>query len=538
MTQPEPRKSVYAPPSAWILESLRALGYSAATAAADIVDNSVSAGAKKIWLANGMAPNPTDSYVAFADNGSGMSEARLEEAMRAGSRDPRSMLGTGELGRFGLGMKSASLSQGRRLTVWSKSLGSEPSVCQWDLDRIDDWQLFKSPLPIDGQHLAHILELTGLDKLVSGTVVMWSNLDRFLEINATDQAELGLVAEEDLSAEEVMARKVHGMLEHVGQVFHRFLTPQGSEPARLEVSKIFSDGSVYPVAAWDPFLETAGFASGKTQNLPQQRVLRGQRGEATIRPVILPHRTDLPDETWSMLSGHGSLIGLQGFYVYREDRLISIGGWLGLDLSSDDPYKLARIAINLRNTADAQWKVTVDKSSVQIPAAAARLLTTIASAARKHSAEVYRGRPRGPKVPGKSRSDAPVPIWKRHQHESEGRRRTTFQINRAHPMVKEAAKDPRRLAELLNAVEGGVPYAEIRISLGDRDVEIAGVPDIATAKQHLQEAVEILKRSDEKRCQTLLRIAESVEPFSIEEYRAGVSQLTEEWNCRRGKAND
>lgn len=521
------------PPGAWILESLRGLGYSAATAAADIVDNSVSAGANKVWLFNEMAPSPTDSYIAFADNGRGMNEENLNEAMRLGSKDPRPDLSDGELGRFGLGMKTASLSQGRRLTVWSKAEGSQPCIRQWDLDRIDDRWLFSEPLLADLEHLAGIQKATGLATLPSGTVVMWSNLDRFLEVSAADQVELSLAAEDVLSAEQVMARKVNGMLEHIGQVFHRFLTPQQEgKPARLRVAKVYDDGSEFPVAPWDPFLETAQHSSPKVQRLQPTKLLKTQRGEATVKPVILPHRSDLRDDTWAMLAPSGSLIGLQGFYVYREDRLISIGGWLGLDRSSDDPTKLARIAVFLGNSADEQWKVSVNKSGVQIPASAVQLMKTIADAARLRSSEVYKG-PKKTRVRGKTIVAAPQPIWKRVVVGSGGQHRVTFAINRSHPLVKAAANDSRNVGELLSAVEGGVPYAEIRIAFGKHDADISGVADLAATVSNLERAVEILQKPGESRCQSLVRIADSIEPFSLEDYRPGVSQLAEKWGCRR-----
>jgi hypothetical protein len=526
----------HAPPRTTLLESLRGLGYSASTAAADIIDNAISAGAKNIWVMNDLVASVGDSYVAFADNGSGMSEERLREAMIAGSRDPRKTLAEGELGRFGLGLKTASLSQCRRLTVWSKSGGAKPSIRQWDLDRINEgqgWRLFNSPqTQADKDHLANILQSTGLEKADSGTVVMWSNLDRFLELNEKADIDLDLLEEDGATNEQVMARKVQELLDHAARVFHRFLTPQGGQPARLTISKRFADGTEYITPPWDPFLETEKFASSKTQYEAHQRVLKRQPGEALIKPIILPHRDQLPDETWNMLGGQSSLISLQGFYVYREERLIHIGGWLDLDYAPDDHYKLARVAIFLSNTADAQWKVPVDKSSVQIPASALKALQQIARAARRKAQDVYRGRKGGPRGPGKGDGKAIVPIWKEVRHDDDGRRRTSFRVNRSHPLVKAVAKDPKAIGALLGAIEDGVPYPDIRIAMSERDGGVVGITDIPTSVEQLRMAIEIVKAVGETPCLALKRISETVAPFDAHEYREAVSRLREEWKCK------
>jgi hypothetical protein len=528
--------AIYAPPSTALLESLRGLGYSASTAAADIIDNAVSAGAKNIWVMNDLVASVGDSYVAFADNGFGMSEERLQAAMIAGSRDPRKVLADGELGRFGLGLKTASLSQGRRLTVWSKSKSASPSICQWDLDRINEgkgWQLFRSPQThADKEHLESVLGRTGLISAESGTVVMWSNLDRFLELNEKENVDLELLEEDGATNEQVMARKVQELIDHAARVFHRFLTPQGDQPARLTISKLFADGSEYVAFPWDPFLETERFASNKTQYEADQRVLKRQPGEALIKPVILPHRDQLPDETWNMLGGQSSLISLQGFYVYREERLIHIGGWLDLDYAPDDHYKLARVAIFLSNTGDAQWKVPVDKSSVQIPASALKVLQQIARTARRKAQEVYRGRSRGPRVPGTRSTQALVPIWKEQRHDDERGRRTSFRVNRSHPLVKAVAKDPKAISSLLSAIEDGIPYPDIRIAMSERDGGVVGVADIPTSVEQLRSAIAIVSGVGESNCEVLKRLSETVAPFDSFEYQAAVLLLREEWKCK------
>lgn len=121
------------PPSAAdLLESMRAIGYSFEAALADLIDNSLSADARQIELHFSPYDRP---YVVVLDDGAGMSPSELTAAMRHGSRDPRLARDSRDLGRFGLGLKTASLSQCRRLTVVSWKDGQR-SARQWDLDHV------------------------------------------------------------------------------------------------------------------------------------------------------------------------------------------------------------------------------------------------------------------------------------------------------------------------------------------------------------------------------------------------------------------
>src|SRR5579859_4999212 len=115
------------------MQSLRSVGYSTSTALADLVDNSISAQARTIRISVTMNSRP---FVAICDDGLGMDEATLLAAMRFGSRDPRHPRQGAELGRFGLGLKTASLSQCRKLSVATLQDG-RLSIARWDLDECD-----------------------------------------------------------------------------------------------------------------------------------------------------------------------------------------------------------------------------------------------------------------------------------------------------------------------------------------------------------------------------------------------------------------
>ena len=142
MARASAKHEITAPDAASMFESLRAFGYELPTALADLIDNSVFAGARNVWI--DFEWNGAESTVSITDDGHGMAEKELVNAMRPGSRNPREVRDPKDLGRFGLGLKTASLSQGRRLTVRSKQVESTGFTRCWDLDHVaktGDWYL-------------------------------------------------------------------------------------------------------------------------------------------------------------------------------------------------------------------------------------------------------------------------------------------------------------------------------------------------------------------------------------------------------------
>lgn len=206
----------HAPPNAAIMiEALRGLGYNTATALADIIDNSISAGARKVELVfhwQGM-----DSYIVVRDNGCGMSAAELDIAMRLGVKNPLTQRSGHDLGRFGLGLKTASFSQCRRLTVSSKKEGIT-NVLRWDLDILaastdDGWYL------LEGADAGSQAALANAEPEIHGTVVLWEVLDRIVTPGYGEKDFLNLI---------------DGVEQHLGMVFHRFL--EGGLPDSLSRS--------------------------------------------------------------------------------------------------------------------------------------------------------------------------------------------------------------------------------------------------------------------------------------------------------------
>jgi hypothetical protein len=156
-----------------MIHSLRAFGYDLATALADLIDNSITAGAKNIWLH--FHWNGERSTISLFDDGAGMTEQTLLDAMRPGSATPLAERSQDDLGRFGLGLKTASFSQAKRLTVVTKQAGGRAVRC-WDLDYVtecQDWRLLRS-----GSADCDAKIIPTLDKLSSGTAVFWEAMDR------------------------------------------------------------------------------------------------------------------------------------------------------------------------------------------------------------------------------------------------------------------------------------------------------------------------------------------------------------------------
>ena len=419
------------PHAASIVESLRAFGYDLPTALADLVDNSIAAGARQVWLRFEWAG--ADSVIAVTDDGHGMSATELVEAMRFGSHSPLAPRAPSDLGRFGLGLKTASLSQCRRLTVRSRRDGSALETRCWDLDTIaatDDWRLLHSA---DSSAEPHFAQLATLPH---GTTVLWQQLDRLTRDQQTQS---------DKHHQRFLAR-IEGVRRHLGMVFHRLMTGHDA------VSIFVNDR---PLTPWDPFMES----HEATHRLPTDP-LRFNGVRVTVQPFVLPHFSRLTKVEHENGAGPHGWLAHQGFYVYRRDRLLVSGDWLGFGWTKDEHLKLARIAIELPNTLDHDWQINVTKSRATPPLALRDDLKRIAERARAEAKNVYthRGARLTPQV-ASQRTHLWAPMAK---HD-----RTFYQINREHPLVRqvmETASDRAALVALLSLLQETIPLQHITIS--------------------------------------------------------------------------
>lgn len=420
-----------APPRASaMIEALRGLGYSTATALADIIDNSISAQARSVSLDFAWA-GPS-SRITILDDGSGMDARTLDTAMRLGERSPLDPRATGDLGRFGLGLKTASFSQCRRLTVASTCNG-EMNCLRWDLDVLaasqdHGWHLLEGFAP-GSERLAEPLSRIG-----RGTIVIWELLDRIVTPGFSEQDFLDLVDEIE---------------RHLAMVFHRFL--EGTHPAL----KLFINGR--PVEAWDPFLVSHPATwTSLVARIPSSA------GIVEAQCHVLPHKDHLTSQQEKSAAGPQGWTAQQGFYVYRNRRLLLAGSWLGLGQgrawTKEESSRLARIRLDIPNTADSDWKIDIRKSVASPPVSLRNELTKLAEDTRARARRVFahRGQPFS-LTPGQVIAQA----W-RAEHTSSG---IKYRIEDQHPAVRAVLDDAGDLAPrikaMLRVIEETVPVQRI-----------------------------------------------------------------------------
>lgn len=447
-----------APPrSGAMVEALRGLGYSAPTALADIIDNSIAAGAGEVrlqfeWV--GAA-----SRVTILDDGRGMDPEGLDRAMRLGDRDPLEVRAATDLGRFGLGLKTASFSQCRRLTVASRADGAGTAALHWDLDVLRDdpdgrWSLLEG-FPTGSGGLAALL-----NDRPSGTLVIWEKMDRLTAPGASEQ--------DFLDAIDRIER-------HLAMVFHRFI-----EKRRLAI--LINDRAVAP---WNPFLDSRAdtYRSGTDSFLVNGSPI-------SMEGFVLPHRDRLDSKIYESAAGPDGWTAQQGFYVYRNERLLVAGHWLGLGRgrawTKDEAFRLARIRIDLTNTSDEDWTIDIRKSRARPPAEARQRLLTFALDIRERARRVFahRGAPRV--------SSGREPVAKAWMSERL-KGGTRYRIDPAHPAIAAVLEKAGPLVvdvvAMLRVIEATVPVQQIWLDTA----EARDTPKPATADPPPAEAEAMLE---------------------------------------------
>jgi len=469
---------------------MRGVGYSLETALADLIDNSLSAGADQIAIEFDWGDGSPRATII--DNGCGMNAATMIEAMRFGGRGPEAARSVVDLGRFGLGLKTASLSQCRRLRVASKT---EQGICSftWDIDHIasegDDWSLIEDNDDLPPQIKAAFATAT------TGTAVVWEKIDFGRKIDKPDHA--AFLA--DLARAE----------RHVAMVFHRFI--QG------DARRVCIALCGRTVQAWDPFLEI----HPSTITFPEQRI-QSPGGLILVRGFVLPHRDKFRTEAeFDAAGGPGGWAQQQGFYIYRQKRLLSAGGWLGLGGSRawtrDETSRLARIKIDIPNSADQEWRIDIRKAIARPPDATRRRLQQLAADVRKKAREVFVHR--GAYGPRPKAAELRK-LWLT----SPPGTRPPYTISRDHDFVAEitAALRPadRKLFEaLLELIERTVPLERVWL-----DVTENGVPAVVDEGEELEASaramIAILEQRGIPRAEAVARVL-TIDPFDQSETLRG-----------------
>jgi len=488
-----------------MFDSLRGIGYSAQTAIADLIDNSITAGARRIrvdffWRGE-------KSAIRVSDDGRGMSETRLIEAMRPASHDPRIPRGANDLGRFGLGLKTASLSQGRLLSVVTRSREGGVSARHWDFDhvaKIDQWHLLHGIPPELSE------EAVMPAGLVAGTVVVIGRLDRLLAGEANN-------ATLAMQRFHTMARNVE---RHLGMTFHRYL--EGPKPEL--VITINGDDESSTVRPWDPFMQT----HPATTTTPVERFVH-RDGAVEVQGFVLPHRDRLTSDQFEQAEGPAGWLAHEGFFIYRGRRLLVPGGWIGLGPGrpwvQNGMYRLARLRLDLATSGDHDWKVDIRKSSATPPAALRNRLQSLADKVRRDAREVFAHRSGRQTRQSQERI---VRAWTA-VYDSRG---VSYKVDRAHPSVKrvlDTAGDSRRIVEeMLSVIEMTVPVQRIWMD----HTEAADTPAPAASDISLEERTRLASLYRHMRVDLGLSPAAArerllkLEPFAA--HPDAVSQLPDE----------
>jgi hypothetical protein len=438
---------IAAPDPAGMVASLSSLGYSLEAAVADLVDNSVSARATSIEVVFTWARE--NSWVAVLDNGSGMSLPDLVTAMTPAARGLGAERSAEDLGRFGLGLKTASFSQARQLTVSSRPQGEGWHTRTWDLDMVEATRQWRLMHGADSETTV-ILDLLRQGR-ASGTVVLWRRLNGY-GADGTDT---------DRTTQQQFYDDASRVERHLGMVFSRFL-----KDVDLRVQG-------QPVPAWDPFLTS----HPSLQRLPPEDI-SFEGSSVRVEAYVLPSAQKLSKKEYLAAGGPGGWLRQQGFYVYRRKRLILAGDWLGLQaMRQEEKFNLVRISIEVPAELDSEWSVDVRKSKVVPPVALRRHLRRIARRAREQGADVIRHRGQ---IAARRHGAAFVYPWRVDRPDG----RIKCRINRDHPLVREALRTgderSRVVKALLTLLEETVPVEALRViheaDAADDPVPFTGKP--------------------------------------------------------------
>ena len=414
-----------------LIESMRSLGYSFPAAIADLLDNSISAKARNIDIIStpGMEPS-----LIILDDGNGMTENELCEAMRYGSSNPLETRREDDLGRFGLGMKAASLSQCRKLIVVSKKEG-KVSAYSWDLDYVIDsesWMLM-------GFTEEEMLQFPHIDQLLEkehGTYIYLSEFDRIKEGTG--------------NLAETFNKCLDDMINHLALVFHRFI----DEGLTIRVNQL-------ELEARDPFLSYHRATQRKRESS-----FRINNEKITLKPFILPHLSKLSQDDLDKVGGKDRLRSEQGFYVYRNKRLIIWGTWFRLE-RKDELNKLARVMVDIPNSLDYMWSIDIKKSAATLPDIIKKNMynAVYESVLCSEAVHTYRGR--------KEKKDKDIEyVWERVKV----RDGYEYQINRKIPQLEllESTLDEsqlRLLSSVINTIEAAFPVSALYVDAAKGNVE-------------------------------------------------------------------
>lgn len=413
------------PNAAALMQSLRDIGYELDTALADIIDNSITAGSSKVDVI--FETDPVVK-VAIVDNGDGMSRDELIKAMTIGSKSPLIERSVKDLGRFGLGLKTASFSQCKRLTVVTRQF-DQTWAMRWDLDQVtksNSWELIQ----LGDDQLSEVYQFDKLED--TGTLVVWEDCDR-------------LQGDKAANNDKYILQKFESAESYLGIVFHRFLDKSLRSASNLDI--IINGRRIEYV---DPF-----FRHQPATQIHNLETIKYKDVYIRMQGYTLPHHTKCTKEEFEKYS-LGSYRDNQGFYVYRANRLLISGDWFRLAPKSD-LTALTRVEIDLPNNFDSEWHIDIKKSHAKPPERIRDQLkqyidTYIRGSKRVYTSKGYR-----------NKTDS-TPLWQQYTNKN----LRSYQINRDYPLITQFMEglDNRQacqLKQILSLIEESFPIDQLHV---------------------------------------------------------------------------
>ena len=428
-------KKIENPPIAnYLMGSMRYMGYSFEDAVADIIDNSISARCHVVKVL--FSREPSNLYVGILDDGKGMSSKDLFRAMCYGCQANETERDETDLGRFGLGMKSASLSQCKKMTVVSKCNGGI-SAYRWDYDEVSKranngkWYV----LELEYDEIISLNCFEELDKLNEGTLVLWEDFDVLYKASG------GFVYES-------LTKHRDNLLDNLALTYHRFISEDGVE-IYVNYAKI---------ETLDPFLSKRSDNTWGTIRQPMNDS-KGKQHFIEITPYKLPFVSDMSEKEKKLIGGDDKMNRMQGYYIYRGKRLIKYGTWFGTPRHEVSKY--GRVKVDIPNSMDDIWKVDVMKRNASIPRELSKLLDkTIGSLIEKSAKQTrFRGQPIT------TNSDKEVYVWNRIESRNGF---YNYKINKDNCFIKavysQIPDDVKHLVDMmLKQIEQNIPIHQMHL---------------------------------------------------------------------------
>lgn len=332
----------------YLIKSISEQGYSLETALSDLIDNSISADANNIEILTENTASNTSIFIT--DNGFGMSMSELKENMQFPSKDMEFNRHVNDLGRFGLGLKTASFSQTRKFTVISKKRNTEVySALTWDVAHLKatgKWQIIVNTK----QEIDNILNrytktssnhLEEFNNYIPSTIIVWEELKNFKNF-LTDDERINFLNEELTTTTS----------EYLSVVFHKFMESKKS-PLKIRLNNAI-------VIPFNPFISKSGISARSLE----KRELLLEKDVLKLEGFVLPVTAN--DNTNNWTTTNKSLLDMEGLYIYRGNRIIFFGGWNNI-IRKQTKLKLARLKIQVGNMNDERLQLNVAKSKISIP---------------------------------------------------------------------------------------------------------------------------------------------------------------------------